>query len=148
MNQELTDHRSAPPPASRATLRWERDLVFQCTTPRGYDLDFDAQNEWGCLPVEALLMSLGGCLAIDVVAILTKMRVPPERFSMEMEGQREPEPPQRFIKMRLTLNIAGAGLTEEHVQRAVALSTEKYCSVHHTLRDDLEVEVVLGDGPA
>ena len=62
---------------------------------------------------------------------------------MEMEGQREPEPPQRFTKMRLTLNIKGDGLTEEHVRRAVALSEEKYCSVHHTLRDDVEIEVVL-----
>ena len=136
------EHRNVAPPVHKASLKWERDLFFQCVTPRGYDLDFDANNEWGCLPVEALLMSLGGCLAIDVVAILTKMRKPPSSFSMEMEGHREPEPPQRFTKMRMTLNIAGDGLTEEAVHKAVKLSEEKYCSVHHTLRDDVEIEVV------
>lgn len=142
MNTDLENYRSSEaPPVNRATLTWERDLVFTSTTPRGYDLEFDARNEWGCMPVEALLMSLGGCMAIDVVTILKKKRCPPDRFRMEMEGERAPRPPQRYRRIRLVLHLAGEALDEEKVRQAVALSEEKYCSVHHSLREDIELQV-------
>ena len=141
MNTDLGNYRGSDEPViNRATLQWERDRVFTSTTPRGYDLEFDAANEWGCMPVEALLMSLGGCLAIDVVTILQKMRCPPESFSMEMEGTRGATPPQRYQKIRMKLRLKGEGITEDKIRQAIQLSEEKYCSVHHSLRDDIVVE--------
>lgn len=131
---------------SRATLVWERDMVFRGRTPRGYDLDFDADAEWGCTPVEALLLSVGGCMAMDVVSILGKMRCPPSALSLEMEGDRAPEPPRRFTRMRLVFSFAGEGVTAEKAARAVDLSKEKYCSVLQSLRSDLDVEVVCRFG--
>jgi putative redox protein len=127
-------------PVNRATLRWDRKLVFTATTPRGYDLEFDADAEWGCMPVEALLMSVAGCMAIDVVSILDKMRQVPEGLTMEIEGERAPAPPQRFRKVRLVVRIEGNGLAEGKVRRAVSLSEEKYCSVLHSLREDIDFE--------
>lgn len=127
---------------TEATIVWERDLVFRGRTPRGYDLDFDADSEWGCTPVEALLLSVGGCMAMDVVSILTKMRVPPSALSLKLEGDRAPETPRRFTRMRLVFELAGEGITEEKAARAIGLSQERYCSVLHTLRPDVGVEVV------
>ncbi|MHC4469835.1 MAG: OsmC family protein [Planctomycetota bacterium] len=134
----LTEYKNGVAPVNRATLRWDRDLVFTATTPRGYDLEFDAKTEWGCMPVEGLLMSLAGCMAIDVVSILTKMRCEPSGLTMEIEGERNPDPPQRFTRFRLVLSLDGDGLDEAKVRRAVSLSEEKYCSVLHSLREDVE----------
>ena len=128
-------------PVHRFTLSWERDLVFSGRTPRGSDLDFDATSEWGCTPVEALMAGLGGCMALDIVTILTKMRAAPSSFEMSLEGVRRAEPPRRFEAIRMRLDLEGEGLTEEQVGKAVALSRDKYCSVLHSLREDLEFEV-------
>ena len=141
LDDALADYKEQVAPLNKGTLTWERDLVFTATTQRGYDIEFDADMEWGCMPVEGVLLSLAGCMAIDVVSILTKMRCPPESFRMEFEGERNPTPPQRYLRIRQVLFLAGEGLAEDKVRRAVSLSQEKYCSVYHTLRPDIEMEV-------
>jgi putative redox protein len=134
------DYKSEVRPDMRASLKWDGDLRFTATTQRGYDLEFDAKVEWGCMPVEALLMGLAGCMAIDVVAILGKMRAAPTRFAMAIEGTRRETPPQRLTKAHLVLTLAGGPeLTKDKVEKAVALSLDTYCSVRHSLRDDLEI---------
>ena len=141
LDESLNDYKEEVVPLNKARLTWDRDLVFTATTQRGYDIEFDANMEWGCMPVEGVLLSLGGCMAIDVISILTKMRCPPEGFSMDMEGERNVTPPQRYNRIAMVLHLIGEGLDEDKVQRAVKLSHEKYCSVFHTLRPDLEVSV-------
>jgi putative redox protein len=89
-----------------------------------------------------LLLSLAACMAVDVRMILEKGRVPLEELVVEIEGDRLPEPPRRFTRLRLTIRLRGPG--EEHearIARAVALSRDKYCSVFHSLRTDLDVEI-------
>lgn len=142
---ELGEYKAEVTPINKATLKWDRDLIFNALTPRGYDLDFDANIEWGCMPVEALLMCLGGCMAIDVISILEKMRQKPEALEIEMEGERSPTPPQRYLRTKLRLILTGEGLEAAKVRRAVDLSREKYCSVYHSLREDIvhEVEIVI-----
>ena len=54
-------------------------------------------------------------------------------------------PPQRLRSVKLTLHIKGSGVTEEKATRAVNLSRETYCSVRHSLREDIEVETDLFD---
>jgi len=141
LDEKLSDYKEEVTPMNRATLTWDRDLVFTATTQRGYDIEFDAEMEWGCMPAEGILLCLAGCMAIDVVSILQKMRCPPEKFSMEIEGERNVTPPQRYLRIRMVLDLTGEGLSEDKVKRAVFLSQEKYCSVYHSLRPDIEVEV-------
>jgi len=154
VNDDLGEYKNGVNPVNRATLTWDRDLLFTSTTPRGYDLAFDAAVEWGCMPVEGLLMSVAGCMAVDIVSILTRMRSAPETFSMDIEGVRDPVPPQRYRSIRMTLNLSGAAVTTEKVDRAIKLSEEKYCSVLHSLKDDIEVVVetnihpLEGDAPS
>jgi hypothetical protein len=91
MTEELGAYKNEVEETMAASLEWQRDLVFTATTQRGYDLDFDADIQMGCMPVEGLLMSLAGCMAIDVVAILKKMRCEIESFRMEIKGAEEPD---------------------------------------------------------
>ena len=128
-------------PVVKAALVWQRDLVFNGSTPQGYEIDFDAQGQWGCKPTEALLLSLAGCMGIDVMSILTKMRMTPASFRMEIEGKRNPEPPQYYTAMEIVLHITGKNLDAKKVDRAIALSRDKYCSVYNSLRKDLLLTV-------
>ncbi len=141
LKEELQGYKTKISPLTKATLTWSRDLVFTASTPQGYDLDFDADAQWGCKPTEALLMSLGGCMAIDIVSILKKMRMELSRFSIDIAGERNPDPPQYFRSVEMVLHLAGKNLEARRIDRAIALSREKYCSVYNTLRPDLNLTV-------
>jgi len=69
-------------------LTWQRDLYFLGTTQRGYEVEFDMKYEEGCSPTETLLLSVAGCLSIDVVHILKKMRCEIASYEMTCEGKR------------------------------------------------------------
>jgi putative redox protein len=142
VKEELQGYKAKITPSTKATLTWSRDLVFVGTTPQGYELDFDADAQWGCKPMEALLMSLGGCMAIDIVSILKKMRMDISRLRIDITGERNPDPPQYFKAVEMILHLAGQNLNSRRIERAIALSREKYCSVYNSLRPDLNLKVL------
>jgi putative redox protein len=141
LKQEMAGYKAAITPTTRATLTWSRDLVFEGRTPQGYDLDFDAEAQWGCKPTESLLLSLGGCMAIDIVSILKKMRMEISRFEMDLTGERNPEPPQYFRSVEMVFRLAGRNLDPRKIDRAISLSRQTYCSVFNSLRPDLDLKV-------
>lgn len=95
-------------------------------------------------PVASLLLALGACSASDVVEITSKMRVPIASLELRLEGDRAPQPPRRFTRIRLVYSAGGVAESDrEKVKRAVDLSHEKYCSVLHTLRSDTEIGTEL-----
>ena len=141
LNESLAGYKHSITPIVKTTLVWERDLVFTGATPQGYEIEFDAQAQWGCKPTEALLLSLAGCMGIDMVTILTKMRITLASFRIEIEGKRNPTPPQYYKAVEIVLHIAGKNLDPRKVERAIALSKDKYCSVYNSLRPDLALNV-------
>lgn len=147
MSEETVDlkgYKEQVATVTKATLELnqeEGELVFSGRTQRGYEIDFDAKVEWGCMPTESLLLSLAGCMAIDMVSFLRKMRAEIKDFKMDVVGQRNDTPPQYFKVIDLDITITGKGLEKRKVERAISLSQEKYCSVYHTLRPDLVVNV-------
>jgi len=126
---------------NKASLTWDKDLIFLGRTPRGFELDFDAEAQWGCIPTESLLLSIAGCLAIDVVSFVTKMKAKILKFKVDIVGERNPTPPQYYTKVDMVLHISGENITPKKLDRAISLSQEKYCSVYHSLRKDLKVNV-------
>ncbi|OGW20222.1 MAG: hypothetical protein A2077_04965 [Nitrospirae bacterium GWC2_46_6] len=116
-------------------------MIFVGRTNEGYEIEFDAHVQWGCKPTDALLLSLAGCMAIDAVMFLQKMKVTIANFKMEIIGERNPTPPQYFKAVEMILHIAGKNIDSKKVDRAIALSHEKYCSVYNSLRKDMDVKV-------
>lgn len=91
-----------------------------------------------------LLLSLAGCMGADILDIGLKMRLPITGLEIGIEGDRRPEPPRRFTAIRMTCTVSGvAGSDRAKVQRAVDLSRDTYCSVMHSLREDIEVSIEL-----
>ena len=141
LGAELEGYKSKVTLTTTATLSWSRDLIFEGRTARGYELDFDADAQWGCIPTEGLLLSLGGCMAIDVVSILRKMRLEISACRIELTGERNPDPPQYFRVVEMVFHLAGKNLDPRRIDRAIALSRQTYCSVFNSLRPDLELKI-------
>jgi putative redox protein len=130
----MTDRRTA-------RVRWVgHGLVFEGSTGDTPPIMIDGSSKEGPSPTETLLMAVAACMAIDIKVILEKGRVTFSEIFVEMDGDRAPEPPRRFLTLRMKVRVVGP--EEEDlgkVERAAELSRDKYCSVFHTLRKDIEV---------
>jgi putative redox protein len=84
-------------------------------------------------------MALGGCTSMDVIPILKKMRVKLEAFEVHLTGNAREEHPQVFTDIHIDYLFCGDGIQEADVQRAIELSTTKYCSVSAMLRDSVKL---------
>lgn len=98
-------------------------------------------------PPQALAYAVMGCMAMDVVHVLTKGRQAFTGLTVRFEGERADEPPRRFVSMMLAFDIVG-DVEPRVVERAIALSREKYCSVWHTIRQDVELTTTFQIHPA
>jgi putative redox protein len=141
LEESLEGYKGKVMPVNKGTLTWDKDLIFLGRTQRGYELDFDAEAQWGCIPTESLLLSVAGCLAIDVVSFLQKMKAAITKLKIDITGERNPTPPQYYKTIDMVINISGENITPKKMDRVISLSQEKYCSVYHSLRKDLKVNV-------
>ncbi len=125
-------------------LRWTGEgFVLEGEAGGGASFIVDGHSARGPAPMEALLAALAGCMAVDIQAILEKSRVPLEALEVRVVGERAPDPPRRYTRIRMVFGLKGPGQEDEgKILRAIQLSEEKYCSVYHTLRPDLEIETV------
>lgn len=108
----------------------------------GPDLVLDGKSEAGQGPMDALLLSLAGCMALDIQTILEKSRVPLRALEVNAEGERAQAHPRRYTGIKLVCKVDGP--EAEHLgklDRAVELSREKFCSVLHSLRTDIDLEI-------
>ena len=93
----------------------------------------------GPSPKELLLMALGGCTASDVIPILKKKRVPLENLEVRLTGNVRDEHPQVFTEIHVEYIFYGDGIDPRDVERAIELSTMKYCSVTAMLKASVTI---------
>lgn len=98
----------------------------------------------GPSPMQALLVSLAACSAMDVVSILEKKRQKVASYSVVAEGERPPagEFPRGFTKIVMRHTLTGEDIDPLAVERAVQLSDEKYCSVAASLKAGVQISSV------
>ncbi|MEO8110363.1 MAG: OsmC family protein [Ginsengibacter sp.] len=95
--------------------------------------DESGGNNFGFRPMQLLLSGLGTCSAIDMVAILKKQKQTIDQFKITVEGEREKDKiPSLWESIKVTFSIKG--VEKDKVEKAAALSMNKYCSVAETLR--------------
>jgi len=133
---------SAPKREARIELTWAGEHRFDTGRPGGPTARLDGDGVTGQSPVDGLLSALAACSAADVVDILAKRRTPVERLRVEVRGERREEFPRRFTHIEMRYIVDGAGIDAPHVERAIALSHEKYCSVEATLDPSLAISSV------
>ncbi len=136
-----------------ATVEYAGNDFYVATTPSGHAqvLDANGARAAGAGPLELLMVALGGCTAVDVVAILEKKRQKVTKYRVEVRGERREEHPRSYRKLEVKHFVTGHQVDPEAVRRAVELSTEKYCSVAATLRPTAEIvstfEVIEDSSP-
>ncbi len=117
---------------------WEGERRYRGGPTGGPTLLVDGERQAAPSPVDSLLVALASCSAIDVVEILEKRRTPPSALRVEVEFERAPSPPRRLMAVRLRYRVATAS-ERQHVERAVQLSFDKYCSVATSLALDTRI---------
>ncbi|HNV01757.1 MAG TPA: OsmC family protein [Vicinamibacterales bacterium] len=122
-------------------LEWDGDQAF--TAHDGvHEWVLDGRNQAGPTPVVALASSLAGCIAIDIVHILARGRFDVVALEVNLRGHRADTEPRRFVRVEMRI-ILDTNAPQEHIDRAIALSREKYCSVWHSMRQDIELETTV-----
>ena len=139
LEESLDEYKKEILEVNKGFLEWDKDLIFNVRTQMGYEIEYDANLQWGCAPTETLLASVAGCMAIDVFYFLKKMRADIKSFKIDFTGVRKPDPPQYYQSIDLVIKIEGEGITPKKMDRAISLSHDKYCSVYNALRKDIVV---------
>ena len=124
-----------------ATLTWQGDLRFTARTG-ATEITLDSESTAGPSPPQAVAMALAGCMAIDVADIVMKGRHAMTALEAAIEGARADDPPRRFLSFALHFTITGA-VPAAAVARAIQLSRDKYCSVWHSLRQDITFDTTF-----
>ena len=119
--------------------RVEGDYGFDAVDALGHKVKTDSSVEnggsnYGARPMQLLLMGLGSCSGIDIVAILKKQKQTIEGFKMHISGEREKDKtPSVWQTIHVVFELTG-NIDEDKAKRACTLSIDKYCSVAETLR--------------
>jgi putative redox protein len=116
-------------------VEWEGGKKFRGGIPGGPTTLMDGARESAPSPVDSLVVSLATCSAIDVVEILEKRRTPVTGLTVHVDFSRANTPPRRLTEVVMRFEVATRSEIQ-HVERAVELSIEKYCSVASSLAPD------------
>lgn len=117
---------------AQAIITWKDGMRFEGTAA-GHTIQMDAPPPYGegsgMGPMTLLLAALGGCTGMDIVDILKKSRQEITGLTVEVNGERASDYPKVYETIEVVYRVRGHDLAQAAVERAVALSEEKYCSV-------------------
>ena len=128
----------------KVEVDWKGGKAFEAIADSGHKVMMDASpavggENRGSRPMELLLMGLGGCSSIDVTMMLEKSRQNVSDCKAVIEAERADAVPAVFTSIHVHFIVTGKGLSDKHVERAVKLSAEKYCSASIMLAKAVEI---------
>ncbi|HWQ40012.1 MAG TPA: OsmC family protein [Burkholderiales bacterium] len=117
----------------KVRVKWIENVAFMGETESGHAFVMDGSAEGGGRnlgprPMEVVLTGTGGCTAYDVVTILRKARQDVRDCHVELDAERAPTDPKVFTRIHMHFVVKGRNVSPQHVERAIRLSAEKYCS--------------------
>ena len=128
------------------TINWQpaSGMAFMAETGSGHIINMDGAPEGGGRnlaprPMETVLAGTGGCTAYDVVLILKRGRHDVRGCSVKLSSERADTDPKVFTKIHMHFTVTGKGLPASAVERAIAMSHEKYCSASIMLGKTAEI---------
>jgi len=131
----------AAKPPTTVDLVWAGRLEFAANLSRTA-LVIDSGGSAGPSPCELLGAALAGCMSVDLAHILTRGRHKFTALRSRLTAQRSPEEPHRFTAITVHFTVEGA-VPPEAIDRAIQLSRDKYCSVWHSMRNDIDLQVTF-----
>lgn len=121
-----------------AKVTWKSGLSFDGTGGSGFSVPLGTSaanggNDDGMRPMELLLVGLAGCTGMDVISILEKKRQEVTGFEVRVQGERASDHPKIFTDITIEFVVTGKNIDQTAVERAVELSSTKYCSAEAML---------------
>ncbi|MCX2583754.1 MULTISPECIES: OsmC family protein [unclassified Pedobacter] len=119
-------------------IRKSGKFNFEAENESGFTVELDAKTAIGgegkgFRPMEMLLVGLGGCSGIDMVNVLTKQKEPLDDIKIAINATRKDEEmPPIFDQIDIHFDLYG-DLSTTKVERALAMTFDKYCSVSNIL---------------
>jgi putative redox protein len=115
------------------STRWKGEMAFEGEVS-DHKVVIDSTNDEngkyrGLRPKPLMLLALAGCTGTDIIIILKKMRVQIDDLNIIVEGELTEELPKYYHTMRIIYEFTGPDPDPEKLQKAIALSEEKYCGV-------------------
>jgi putative redox protein len=128
----------------KARVKWIEGVAMLGESGSGHGLVMDGPPDLGgrnlgVRPMEMLLLGMGGCTQFDVLLILRRARQDVTDCVVELEAERAESDPKVFTRIHAHFIITGRDLSRRHVERAIQLSAEKYCSASIMLGASAEV---------
>ena len=117
----------------KARAKWVDGMAFMGEAGSGHAMIMDGAPEYGgrnlgIRPMEMLLIGLAGCTGFDVVSMLKKGRENVTGCEVDVEAERAETDPKVFTKIHMHFSVSGKDLPAAAVERAIAMSHDKYCS--------------------
>jgi putative redox protein len=131
-------------PPTTLELIWEHDLVLRGRSGDA-SIVLDGAGQAGPSPVQALAFALAGCMGMDVVHILRKGRFDLRGLKISLTADRAPEDPHRITAVAIDFTVTG-DVPKDQVRRAIDLSHDKYCSVWHSMGQDIAFTTTFSVG--
>lgn len=130
----------------QAKVNWQDGMSFNGTADSGFEIQLDAKKEVGgdgkgFIPMELMAMSLAGCTAMDVISILRKKQQDVTDFEVIVDAPRAEEHPKVFTSASINYVVAGRGVDEKAVVRAIQLTAERYCPAQAMLGKVFPIEL-------
>ncbi len=123
--------------SSTVRLDWIKEQIFLLRDRNGAPVVMSQTG--GVSGSDLLAMGLIGCTAWDVIGVMRKQRQEVTSFEVIAEAEQDDDPPWRFRRIRVRYRLVGKNLEEDKIERAIALSEQKYCSIYATLQDAVEI---------
>lgn len=127
-----------------AVVKQLEGITFVGKTDSNHWITMDGPENFGgsnaaIRPKELLLLSLGGCTASDVTAILQKKRVKLDNIKVKISAESTETHPKVYTKIHLEFVLTGKDIKEKDVERAIELSQKTYCGVTAMLEKSIEI---------
>jgi putative redox protein len=127
------------------TVRWSGEgMSFLAETGSNHLVSMDGAPDGGGRnlaprPMEMVLLGTGGCSAYDVVVILKKSGQEVTGCEVKLSAERAAADPKVFTKIHMHFTVTGRGIPPAAVERAIAMSHDKYCSASIMLGKTAEI---------
>lgn len=132
----------------KITTEWKGGMLFESDNPSGQKVLMDTTSknytiQQGLSPKAMMLSALAGCSGVDIAEILEKMKVKEYGLKIEVAGNLTDEHPRYYDKVQVDYHFFGSNLETTKINRAVALSVDKYCGVMEMFKQFSKVKTAI-----
>lgn len=126
----------------QAVTKWQGKMHFESSV-NDHIIHFDkleikGGEDKGPRPKPLILSAIGGCLGMEIISILDKMRLKIKSLEIDVSGELNDRQPKTYKSIHIIFKIKRHLADKQKIEKAILLG-EKYCGVLAMVRHFAEV---------